>query len=99
MGSDLDTTLDLSPSNSSPSFSNMVYVSIQSDEVEEIWFNHANRVLNDTTGLQAVDTFHLFARLFHVRDSSLCQQMGRANVLFDLITDQLHVLHSYYFLS
>ena len=65
MGSEVDIT-DLSPSNASPSFSNMAVISLQSDEIEDIWTTHVKRVMTDASGSYAVNTFHLFARLFQV---------------------------------
>ncbi len=57
---------DLSPSHASPSFPNMTVISLQSDEIEDIWATHVKRVMTDASGAYAVNTFHLFARLFQV---------------------------------
>ena len=64
---------DLSPSNASPSFANMAVISLQSDEIEDIWSTHVKRVMTDTSGSYAVNTFHLFARLFQVIFFSILQ--------------------------
>ena len=59
---------DLSPSHASPHFSSMsAILSIQNDELDDVWRSHVRRVIMDEPATQNVNTFHLFARLFQVR--------------------------------
>lgn len=64
--SEVETLTDLSPNAVLPTFSNMAYTSILSDEIEEVWYSHVHRVMTDTGGTHAIDTFHIFTRLFNV---------------------------------
>ncbi len=57
---------DMSPGHTSPTFPNMAIVSIQSDEIEDVWRSHVHRIMTDHSATYAVNTFHLFARLFQV---------------------------------
>ena len=68
-GTDLDTT-DLSPSNESPVFSGMVYITSVAlrgeEEVSDAWLNHIESVMVENSSSQAVHTFYLFSKLFQV---------------------------------
>ncbi|XP_041356858.1 protein furry-like isoform X3 [Gigantopelta aegis] len=58
--------VDLSSATASPSFSHLhnLCLSLQSDEVEEIWKSHVTKVLTEVSLSHSLSTFQIFPRLF-----------------------------------
>ncbi|KAK2185614.1 hypothetical protein NP493_229g01006 [Ridgeia piscesae] len=92
--------IDLSPTSSSPSSAGLTYIVMSSnDDIEDVWRGHVNRVMTDNSGTHAVNTFHLFARLFqetrHCIDSvtkDACTHLARSNTTKSLATQLLALL-------
>ncbi|XP_071847950.1 protein furry homolog-like isoform X4 [Apostichopus japonicus] len=59
------STLSLAPEHSC-----FEYIAV--DEVEESWRRHADEVVKDTFGHEAVQTFHVFAHLYNVMQQRFC---------------------------
>ncbi|KAI0240607.1 hypothetical protein LSAT2_008670 [Lamellibrachia satsuma] len=104
VGSEVDIA-DLSPTSSSPSSAGLTYIampadtSMATDDIEDVWRNHVNRVMTDNSGIHAVNTFHLFARLLqetrHCVDSvtkDACGYLARSNATKNLATQLLTLL-------
>ncbi|CAH1777850.1 unnamed protein product [Owenia fusiformis] len=65
LGSEAEFT-DLSPSNASPSYSNMAtaFLNLQSEDIEDQWRDHVANIMRDSNGIYAENTFSLFTKLF-----------------------------------
>ena len=62
--------IELSSSATSPGFSQIhstfMYLTIQTDEVEETWKSHVTKVMSESSALLTLNTSHIFPKLYKV---------------------------------
>ncbi|XP_077984034.1 protein furry homolog-like [Glandiceps talaboti] len=70
--SDTDVTDTSLLSSSNITSTNTSFINIATDEVEEVWRYHVNSVMSDSNASCAVNTFHIFAKLYAVTRRRFC---------------------------
>lgn len=62
--------IELSSTATSPGFAQIqttfMYLTIQTDEVEETWRTHVSKVMSESSALLTLNTTHIFPKLYKV---------------------------------